>query len=148
MTSSSEINQILKLNSHFLGCYSPAQLPSSLPSSFPKSLIVNTISSHQKIGHWTVVFMRNEKECFYFNPLGGKLLCANLIKFLSPLYSFVYYSDIAIQSLSSKNCALFCIYFIENVSSKRDYIRLIKRFSHENLKQNDNFMYNYVYGKI
>lgn len=145
MTTSTQINKFLQFNSQFLGCYSHSQLSDLLfPSSLPKYLIINTSSSQTKTGHWTVLYLKNLRECFYFNSFGIKVLSKHIKKFLSQLYKFVYYNDIQLQSLTSKNCALFCIYFIQNVKTKKDYLRLLKRFNNINLKQNDCLVVRFV----
>ena len=144
MTTSSQINKILQSNDQFLGCYSPTQLPKILPSP-RKYLIINTISSKIKLGHWTVIYFKSKTQVFYFNSFGGKLMNENIKKFLASRYKFVYYNQSQIQSFKSTNCAFFCIYFIQTVKCKHDYARFLKLFNTRNFKENDNILYKLMY---
>ena len=59
------------------------------------------------------------------------------MKFLSPMYKFVYYSTAQIQDFDSKNCGLYSILFVKNVKTLKDYHEFINYFQKSNLKLND-----------
>lgn len=142
MTSSAEINEILKNKSEFLGCFSPNQLPVNIPAStLPKYLIVNTCCSQKKMGHWIVIYVKNCREIFYFNPLGcvGDNQPTNKIRqFLcSIFFKNIYFNTFPIQSNESQSCGLFCILFVKSVKTLNDFIRFMNKFNCKDLNEND-----------
>ena len=136
MTSSSSINRVLQNNKDFLGCFSYKNLPVVQSIDFPKYLIINT-SGSKTDGHWVVVYLYSEKECFYFDSFGRKVTNKNLKKFLGSMYKFVYYNTAQIQDFDSKNCGLYSILFVKNVKTLQDYCKFINQFQISNLKSND-----------
>lgn len=144
MTSSATINRILKDEKNFLGCFSHSSL-STLNISYsqlPKYLIININTCKKTNGHWVVLYMSNEKECFYFDSFGEKVTNNNLKNFISIRYSSVIYNDLILQSVSSKTCGLFSIIFVQSVKTKEDYAKFLKKFSVYKLKLNDTIAYN------
>ena len=140
MTSSTKINNLLKHKKSFIGCFSHDFLPdlTLLNAPFPIYLIINTCKNNVSlVGHWTVLFLKDSNECFYFNSFGGRVKSQNIKQFLSQHYTHVWFNNIQIQSRKSQKCAYFCIKFIKSVKCKIDYIRFLKYFKHIHLKQND-----------
>ena len=151
MTSSTEIIRMLRNKHEFLGCFSHSKLiPSaSLLPFLPKYLIINTISSHTKVGHWVVIYMKSVDEVYYFDPLceGQPRINRNIKKFLFSVYKNVYCNAVSIQSKQSSSCGLFCILFVRFVKTRDDYINFISMFKRVHLKENDKIVTKLLFGQ-
>lgn len=105
-----------------------------------KAVIVNTDEYGQKGSHWVAIFSpQNTNTIFYFDSYG-----------LNPSYDFhimaliksfgkkrLFHSNVALQSLDSSVCGLYCIYFLYIMSlNKHTYIQFINMFS-KNVYLND-----------
>ena len=77
---SNEIEDILRYDKHFIGCYAYNQLP-SIQSTFPKSLIINTAPSDTAGEHWVALVMQ-KKKCFYFDSYGLPVINQDILHFL------------------------------------------------------------------
>ena len=62
MTSSIEIENYLKDQKGFLGCFASDDLP-SFPKKLPASLIINTHKKNQPGEHWLAIVLTKQK-CF------------------------------------------------------------------------------------
>ena len=62
---STEIEQNLKHDAYFMGCYSPDLLP-SFPNSFPRTLIIYTMPSNKEGNIGLLSFEKEEVLLFRF----------------------------------------------------------------------------------
>ena len=136
---SNEIEDILRYEKHFMGCYASNRLP-SIQSPFPKSLIINTAPSGTAGEHW-VALVLHKKKCFYFDSYGLPVINGNILHFLGK-YKKVTYTDVCIQSTFSDYCGKFCIAFIKNVYDRHSYNAFIDQFDFVNLYKNDSIVEN------
>ena len=113
---STEIEQNLKHDAYFMGCYSPDLIP-SFPNSFPRTLIINTVPSNKEGEHWVALVLK-KKRCYYFDSFGLPIMNGNILKFLEG-YRKVTYSNVCIQSINSEKCGKFCIAFVKSVRCKQ-----------------------------
>ena len=56
---STEIEQNLKHDKYFMGCFASDLLP-TFPNSFPKTLIINTKPSNMKGEHWVALVLKKK----------------------------------------------------------------------------------------
>ena len=140
--NSREIEQLLKFEKNFIGCFAYDNLP-QFPKKYPVKLIVNTGSVTTNGDHWIALTM-NSNECLYFDSFGLPVLNHEIMKWLEEKYESLIYSNICIQHFSSDMCGAFCIAFLENVNSKRSYDRFINSFYHADIFKNDKIMKNYL----
>lgn len=131
---SSEINEYLKDEKDFIGCF-PYDKLSSIKKKKKFSLIINTGDSQTVGEHWIAVKV-NGKKCFYFDSFGLPIMNVFIKEFLKK-YEKCYYSRICIQDISSTACGMFCIMFIKYVNSFSNYVSYIRCFSKDNLSLND-----------
>ena len=61
---STEIEQNLKHDKYFMGCFASDLLP-----TLTKTLIINTKPSNMKGEHWVALVLK-KKKCFYFDSFG------------------------------------------------------------------------------
>jgi hypothetical protein len=129
-------SQKIKLN----GVYMKDELPSKLKSGF---YIINLQSSNIGNGtHWTALYY-NSKHSYYFDAFG----------FLAPVevekkLNGYTYNDKQIQNLKSTACGYYCIAFIIFMYGIKDMKLRFKLFVDafsSNSKDNDKFLYNYLY---
>ena len=135
MTSSIEIENYLKDQKGFLGCFASDNLP-TFPKSLPASLIINTHKKSQPGEHWLALVLTKHK-CFYFDSFGLPIVEEYILKFLEPHYNVVTYSDVCIQHIGSHKCGEFSLLFVKHVNSKTTYNKFLSHFNHKNLKEND-----------
>ena len=131
---STEIEQNLKHDAYFMGCYSPDLLP-SFPNSFPRTLIINTVPSNKEGEHWVALVLK-KKRCYYFDSFGVPIMNGNILKFLEG-YRKVTYSNVCIQSINSEKCGKFCIAFVKSVRCKQSFSNFLSSFDFVDLACND-----------
>ena len=131
---STEIEQNLKHDKYFMGCFASDLLP-TFPNSFPKTLIINTKPSNMKGEHWVALVLK-KKKCFYFDSFGVPIMNRNILKFLEG-YRKVTYSNVCIQSVNSEKCGKFCIAFVKSVRCKQTFSNFLSSFDYLDLANND-----------
>ena len=142
MTSSIEIENYLKDQKGFLGCFASDNLP-TFPKSLPASLIINTHKKSQPGEHWLALVL-TKRKCFYFDSFGAPILEEKIVIYLQQKYKKVTVNNECIQHFTSASCGLFCIAFIKNVKSKLSFEKFISKFNLFNLQKNDNIVKNLV----
>ena len=133
---SSEINEIMKTDSTFLGCYPKDRLPQIESITFPKKLILNTGRASSAGEHWVALIL-TRKICFYFDSFGLEIIDRNILEYLQTHYRKYTFNNICIQDPHSSKCGEFCIGFLKLVSNRNDFKKYICMFDFENLKNND-----------
>ena len=142
MTSSIEIENYLKDQKGFLGCFASDDLP-SFPKKLPASLIINTHKKNQPGEHWLAIVLTKHK-CFYFDSFGVPIMEETIVSYLQQKYKKVTVNNECIQHFTSASCGLFCIAFIKNVNSKSSFERFISKFNLFNLLTNDKIVLNLI----
>ena len=89
MSSSIEIENVLRHNKTFKGCYAHDNLPTI--TKFPCSLIINTDNHDRPGDHW-VGLVLNKKKCFYFDSYGAPVLSTHILLFLCDKYKEIVFS--------------------------------------------------------
>lgn len=92
----------------FIGCVPSDMIPVS--NQYPYAVVVNTDDSSRPGTHWVALFIVSGQTAEYFDSYGdppNKNIAMYLTNFI-----FVKQSNIQIQSLFSKVCGEYCIYFI------------------------------------
>ena len=140
MTSSIEIENYLKDQKGFLGCFASDDLP-TFPKSLPASLIINTHKKSQPGEHWLALVLTKHK-CFYFDSFGAPILEETIVSYLQQKYEKVTINNECIQHLYSDSCGLYCIAFVKNVKSKTSFETFISKFNLYDLLKNDNIVIN------
>ena len=123
---SSEINEHMKDEEEFIGCFPYDKLPQIKDKKKNFSLIINTGDSQSLGEHWLAVKVNNQK-CFYFDSFGLPII-NNMIKDFLRKYEKCFYSKVCVQDVNSKVCGNLCIMFIQNVNSYDDYVEFINLF--------------------
>ena len=140
MTSSIEIENYLKDQKGFLGCFACNDLP-PIPKILPASMIINTHRKNQPGEHWLALVLTKTK-CFYFDSFGAPILEEMIVSYLQLKYKKVTVNNECIQHFTSASCGLFCIAFVKNVNSKFSFEKFISKFSLFDLLKNDNIVLN------
>ena len=138
MTSSIDIENYLKDQRGFLGCFACNDLP-PFPKKFPVSMIINTHRKNQPGEHWLAIVLTKQK-CFYFDSFGVPIMEKIIISYLQQKYKKVTINNECIQHYYSESCGLFCIAFIKHVKSKLGFEEFISKFNLLYLLKNDNIV--------
>ena len=142
MTSSIKIENYLKDQKGFLGCFACNDLP-PFPKKFPVSMIINTDKKNQAGEHWLGLILTKSK-CLYFDSFGVGITEESIVSYLQQNYEKVTINNECIQHLYSESCGLFCIAFIKNVKSKTSFETFISKFNLLDLLKNDNIVLNLI----
>ena len=142
MTSLIEIENYLKDQKGFLGCFASDDLP-SFPKKLPASLIINTHKKNQPGEHWLAIVLTKNK-CFYFDSFGVPIMEETIVSYLQQKYQKVTINNECIQHFNSTSCGLFCVAFIKHVKSKPSFETFISKFNLFDLLQNDNIILNEI----
>ena len=140
MTSSIDIENYLKDQRGFLGCFACNDLP-PFPKKFPVSMIINTQRKSQPGEHWLALVLTKSK-CLYFDSFGVGITEETIVSYLQQKYEKVTVNNECIQHFTSASCGLFCIAFVKNVNNKISFEKFISKFSLFNLLKNDNIVLN------
>ena len=135
MTTSLEINSLLRDDPYFMGCFPSDKLP-AIDSHLPRSIIINTQPSEGNGEHWIAIVM-TRKNCFNFDSFGCPIIEMDIIKYLSKYYQKVVYSNICVQHVMSEKCGEFCMGFVKHVHNRRSYRSYLSNFDFENVWAND-----------
>ena len=139
--STLQINNYLKHNPEFIGCYPSDLIPKN--KSRPCSIIINTDNSKSSGEHWVALYLTHE-SVFYFDSFGLPILEMDLINYLKPYYDYVIYSKKCIQDITSTACGIYTIAFVENVKNRTTFIKFLNRFNSDKLKSNDEIVFKYL----
>ena len=140
MTSSIYIENYLKDQRGFLGCFAYNDLP-PFPKKFPVSMIINTHRKNQPGEHWLALVLTKSK-CLYFDSFGVGITEETIVSYLQQKYEKVTVNNECIQHLYSESCGLFCIAFIKNVKNNASFETFISNFNLLDLLENDNIVLN------
>lgn len=152
------------IKKHFLGCFSPQQLPKQKISKSPFILITNYCGG---VGcHWNCIFgkrrerrgLRGEREDIeeglleYFCTSGtpSYLLQPDINAFLKRQKLKITHSKVKIQHKNSKLCGKFCLLYAALRCKGVSLKKILSLFKRRNLKKNDvivNKMFNKVFKK-
>ena len=131
MTSSIDIENYLKDQRGFLGCFACNDLP-PFPKKFPVSMIINTHRKNQPGEHWLALVLTKSK-CLYFDSFGVGITEETIVSYLQQKYEKVTINNECIQHLYSESCGLFCIAFIKMLKVNQVLKNLFQKFSLFNL---------------
>ena len=123
---SSEINEHMKDEEEFIGCFPYDKLPQIKDKKKNFSLIINTGDSQSLGEHWLALKVNNQK-CFYFDSFGLPII-NDMIKAFLRKYEKCFYSKVCVQDINSKVCGNLCIMFIKTVNNYCDYVKFINHF--------------------
>ena len=131
--SNIQIDSYYRADTNYGGTYCKNQLP-PIDSKF---YIINMEdSTTSKIGHWVMVYNKDKKYCYYYDPFGISPPPEIRIFMKSSCKECVY-SDCDYQKLDSCQCGYYCIYVINNLEKGRSMTSILKDFSDKNLDQNE-----------
>ena len=142
MTSSIDIENYLKDQRGFLGCFACNDLP-PFPKKFPVSMIINTHRKNQPGEHWLALVLTKSK-CLYFDSFGVGITEETIVSYLQQKYEKATVNNECIQHLYSESCGLFCIAFIKNVKNNASFETFISNFNLLDLLENDNIVLNLI----
>ena len=127
------INDLLKDEKYFIGCYSKDNIPLIENN---ESIIINTQNSFsKKVRHW-IALTRNDKNIYIFDSFGVSYIpqeinsVYNKFKIVTNIYR--------IQNISSNRCGMFCILFVlYKINSKIKFIQFLTKFNKNYFLKND-----------
>ena len=136
-----EIENILRDDKKFIGCYPHDKLP-KIKDKVECSVIINTGGYNTEGDHGVAVKI-TKYNCFYFDLFGVEIVDENIKQFVCRCGK-VLYSNICIQDIGSVKCGEFCIAFINYVNNISEYERFINMFSDSKMYLNDFIVHNLI----
>ena len=133
---SSDIEEKMKNENSFMGCYPKDKLPKTFPKILPKTMIINTGHSSTHGDHWVALLLL-KNSCFYFDSFGLGILDQEIQDFIEKKYKIYTSNQKCIQHFESKKCGEFCIGFTKMVKNRKDFQNFIMKFDFQYLKNND-----------
>jgi hypothetical protein len=131
-----------RIGDKFLGVYACDKLPETVPSRRPLLLIANTDPSTKPGEHWIAISLGADGRGEYFDSFGRApaktfktFLEKNCVSWIS--------NDRQLQSLISKYCGLYAIYYCLFSSLDYDLSDILKTFMHDQ-GVNDWMVHNFV----
>ena len=126
------INNLLKYNKNFIGCFSKDQI---FLIENNKSMIMNLQNSYEPGSHW-IALKRVKNGIFIFDSFGvgylpiGIFMVFKSYKVITNIYR--------IQDISSHLCGMFCIFFIlYDIKNKNDFIKFLTLFDSTDFLKNE-----------
>jgi hypothetical protein len=107
---------------YYNGCFPSDKLQQ--PFKYPSALIVNEDPSFLPGTHWVAIYLKNQKEAYYFDSYGRDPI--------KPIQHFLSYYEKTIkntkkfQSPLSNTCGLYSIFFIIKMSQGISFNSFIK----------------------
>ena len=122
-----QINDYMSSFEEYKGTYPRDRLPDKIPPN--SGVIINTDKSSGPGQHWIAVY--NGPRCaIYFDSFGLPPLHKEIISFLDRISDIGWaFNTITFQSMNSKTCGLYSIYFLTNYFNGGDFINFRKIFN-------------------
>lgn len=111
--TTSEVNQLLRDVSGFLGTFAKDQIPQMKPGS---SVVVNLHDAYQPGSHWVCSYIDKQGTMAYFFDSYGLPPPENLLKKMKEVTSNIYYNPITYQAIDSLLCGYFCCMWIREMA--------------------------------
>ena len=144
MSSNIEIEEKLKDQKQFLGCFPVDKIPNLRKN---ESIIINSDEHNEEGTHWMGLKITSKNVCLFFDSF-GEPPNINIINSLSKKFRKLVYNSTQIQSVFSSKCGEFSMQFICMVKDRKSFYYFISKFDHTNLLANDiiteNFFHNYL----
>lgn len=125
----------------FQGVYPIDRLPSDV--RFPCALVINTDVAARPGKHWLAIYIDCFRRGVFFDSYGFEPRHPALIDFLQRHTVYWRFNDIQIQSLLSKKCGLFCLYFLYQQARGLTLQATLKPFDRLRLEKNDRYIVNW-----
>lgn len=140
--STSEIEELLKPISQFVGVYPCDAIPNF--SSRPCALIVNTDTANEPGEHWIAIILKEKGKALYFDSFGFPPLISSMQKYINENAPNGFkYNCITLQHPNSKTCGLYCAAFVA-LWSRKWTLRMFTNFFSgrfgRDLAANDNYL--------
>ena len=119
------------------GVYSSDRLP-QLARGIPHALIINLDKADGPGTHWVAVYISSFGDLTYFDSFGVPPFIPNIERFIRLNSRRVFYNNVTLQSLLSKTCGLWTVYFIERMCRGDSLHRLVAGFNTGSTLRNDN----------
>ena len=140
--TTANLNSMLKNYEIFMGTFPSDQIQIQ-KSIYPQAFIVNTEPGTSDGEHWTALIVSGRK-CFFFDPLGCKMLNVFLLETLKSVGITEYkYNSCQIQSIFSNNCGYYCAAFILSFVCGYSCPRFMSTFVTK-IKQNDRICFQFI----
>ena len=131
--STSHFEKYYRKNKYFGGVFSRDSL--DIVPLKKKFYIINLDDENGPGTHWVVLFMSRVGLPIYFDSFG--VYPPKELNFIENLYFIPY----RIQATNSRNCGLYCIYFINQTLKGRKYIDIVLDFDKNDYNENERRIY-------
>ena len=126
------INNLLKDNKNFMGCFSKDQIKLIGNN---KSMIINLQDANQRGSHW-IALNRVNNTIFVFDSFGIGYIPVGIFKVFKNLK--IITNIYRIQDISSNLCGMFCVLFIlYDIKSKNTFINFLTLFNTNDFLKNE-----------
>ena len=128
----------------FQGVYPSDELPKSV-SSFPALFIANVDTSEKSGSHWVAFYFTKEREGEFFDSYGlpPSNYTETFTRFLKNNSNDWKFNSVTLQSIDSKVCGHYCLYFALFRSRQVSMSTIVNRFS-SNKSRNDFLVQRFI----
>ena len=124
----------------FRGVFASDTLPSFLCSSTSHAFVVNTHPHYKPGEHWIAIYITPFKKAIYFDSFGLAPWQEDICKFIKENSLTLVYNSTPIQSLISRTCGLFCVYFLQKMNRGASLTEMLSVFKPFDPVYNDAFI--------
>ena len=121
----------------FRGVFASDKLP-ELSSGISHAIIVNLDKSYNPGTHWCAIFISAHGDLVYFDSFGMYPYVPSVKHFITQHSRTLQYNTVPIQSLLSKTCGLYAVYFIERMCRGDNLNKIVSKFNPYSSSWNDN----------
>lgn len=129
LTITNLVNEDRRLARIFRGVFAADTLPAFLSSCTSHAFVVNTHPHYKSGEHWIAIFITPFKKAIYFDSFGLAPWQPEICKFIQNNSLTLVYNSTPIQSLISRTCGLFCVYFLQAMSKGASLTQMLSAFN-------------------
>ena len=128
----------------FQGVYPSDKLPASV-SQYPALYIANVDTSDKPGSHWVAFYFTKEQEGEFFDSYGAppSKYSGTFTTFLNNNSNQWIFNTVTLQSIYSKVCGHYCLYFALYRSRQISMSTIVHRFSN-NTRKNDSLVTRFI----
>lgn len=143
-----EIDNILSTNpvtkNIYKGIYASNQIPRLRGLKYPAAYIFNTDEDFRPGQHWVAIFLKSRRaQPEYFDSYGVQPIKQSFKRFMKRLNKSYRYNKQSLQSLLSKVCGEYTVYYVFHKSKGYTLRKILSNFSND-CEQNDEIVKYFV----
>ena len=125
----------------FHGVYSCDGLPKTIKlGGTCHAFIINLDPITKPGSHWVGLYIDFFGRAVYFDPFGIGPFQQDIYNFIKANSFTLTVNHVVLQNFQSRNCGLFCVYFIKEMCRGRTLPQIVAKFNHRHTILNDRYL--------